>query len=232
MNVLAIETSGPVASVAACRDADLVAGKSCTRGMEHGRMLVPLIDEVVQQAGWQKQNDLDLITVSIGPGSFTGLRVGLAAARTLALFLGVPLVGVCSFDALAHNAPQEHDRILTALDAKRGDIYAAAYERREKSVLQRTTDPAVCRPGEAAKWHEGRFVILGDAIRVHSDALTSSGGQPAPEKLWQVRAEVIAQLGLQAFRKGRIDDPLKLEPIYLRLPEAEEKRLARERGDT
>jgi tRNA threonylcarbamoyladenosine biosynthesis protein TsaB len=227
LKTLAIETSGAVGSAAAFADRRLAAEASLEEGMAHGRRLVPLLDEVVVQAGWHKR-ELDLVVVGLGPGSFTGLRVGLACAKTLAYALGIPLVGVCSLDAMARNAPERTDRVLTALDAKRGEVYAAAYARRADG-LERTRGPALVTPDAAATWCATPFLVLGDALRKHAKPLTTGGGAPGDADLWRVRAETVGRLGIAAHAAGERTDPWTAEPIYLRLPDAEEKRLARER---
>jgi len=231
VNVLGIETSGPIGSVAACRDEVVLAEECLERGMEHGRMLVPLLDRVVGLAGWDRRRDLDLIAVSQGPGSYTGLRVGMACAKTLAMLLQKPLVGVCSLDAMAENAPPEQKSVLTILDAKRGQLYAAAYERRS-GRLHRTLDPAVMMPAEARDVLPWPVYVMGDALLTREGEFVPPGYHAAPKEQWQIRASTVARLGLAAFRGGRSDEPIGLQPIYLRLAEAEEKRLARERGHT
>lgn len=231
MKVLAIETSGVVGSAAACSDDEILAEESFERGMEHGRMLVPLLDRVVNQAGWDKKKDIDLIAVSRGPGSFTGLRVGIICAKTLAVQLAKPIVAVCSLDGMAENAPREHGRVLTVLDAKRGEVYAAAYERREDRTV-RLHGPAVMTPAEAAGLLPSPVFVMGDGVNRYSEILCANDCTAADEALWRIRAGVVARLGLAAYRAGRRDEPLALQPIYLRLPEAEEKRLARERTES
>lgn len=229
MNVLAIESSGPISSVTACRDDAVLAEKVLEGGMDHGRMLMGLIDRVVGLAGWDKRNDPGLIAVSRGPGSYTGLRVGIACAKTLASLLDKPLVGVCSLDALAENAPPDCDHVLTVLDAKRGQVYAAAYERRD-GRFSRTAGPGVMTPSAALKFVEPPACAIGDGVARFRKEFSPPACRPLPEGLWRVRARMVARLGLVAFREGRREDPAALEPIYLRLPEAEERRLARERG--
>ena len=229
MNVLGIETSGAIGSVAACRDDDILAEDTLDEGMAHGRLLIPLLDRVVQAAGWDKRRDIDLIAVSQGPGSFTGLRVGLTCAKILADAIGKPIIGVCSFDAMAQNAPDGSAQVLTALDAKRNEVYAAAYVR-EAGVLVRKHGPETLTPDQAAALLEGEVFVLGDALKKYAKAFPAPHCQPTPEDEWRIRASVVARLGLLATADGRRDDPLSLEPIYLRRPEAEERRLARERS--
>lgn len=226
MNVLAIESSGPIGSAAACCDGEVLAEDILEHGMAHGRLLVPLLDKVVQEAGWDKRRDIDLVAVDVGPGSFTGLRVGVMCAKTLAASLERPMIGVCSLDAMAENAPEECDRILTVLDAKRGEVYAAAYERGARG-LERIRGPEVSQPAAAGQWLPVPFFVMGDGLRRHADVLCRAGAIAAAEALWRVRAGVVARLGLAAYRGGGGEDVFGLQPTYLRLPEAEEKRLSR-----
>ena len=229
MNVLGIETSGPIGSAAACRDSEVIAEERLERGMEHGRMILPLVDRVLNRAGWDRRRDIHLIAVDVGPGSYTGLRVGLTCARTHAVFARVPIVGVCSLDALAENAPPDEERVLTVLDAKRGEVYAAAY-RREGGGLHRIAGPAVMGPDDALNLVPGgRAFALGDALERLPEAFDDRRLVRGEREMWRVRAGVVARLGLAARRAGCPDDALKLQPLYLRVPEAEEI-LARKRA--
>jgi tRNA threonylcarbamoyladenosine biosynthesis protein TsaB len=226
MNVLGIESSGPIGSAAACRDEEALAERALDRGMEQGRLLVSLVDRVIAAAGWDKRRDVELIAVSQGPGSYTGLRVGLTCAKTLAMLLDKPLVGVCSLDAMAENAPTDALNILTVVDAKRGQVYAARYER-AANQLRRALDPCILTPAELRAVVPTPVYVMGDAVRTHAADFERPGYSLAPEESWRIRASVVARLGLALFRAGRRDDPPALEPIYLRLAEAEERRLAR-----
>jgi tRNA threonylcarbamoyladenosine biosynthesis protein TsaB len=225
MNVLAIESSGLTGSVAACRDGELLAESTLERGAEHGRGLVPLVDDVTRRAGWARGAGVDLVVISQGPGSFTGLRVGIVCAKTMAVLLNKPIVGVCSLDAMAENAPSSAGRIVTALDAKRGQVYYAQYERADDG-LRRLTGPALGTPQQSLAGLRAPVCVLGDALRHHAEAY--AGTQATPEELWRIRAAVVARLGLAAFQSGRSDEPFAMQPTYIRLAEAEERRLARE----
>ncbi len=226
MNVLGIESSGPIGSAAACRDDAIAAEQALERGMEQGRLLVPLVDRVIAAAGWDKRRDVELIAVSQGPGSYTGLRVGLALAKTMAMLLDRPLVGVCSLDAMAGNAPADASNVLTVVDAKRGQVYAARYQRLA-GAFRRALDPAILTPAELRAAVVPPVYVLGDAVRVYAADFAQPGWTLAPEERWRIRASHVARLGLALFRGGRRGDPAALEPIYLRLAEAEERRLAR-----
>jgi len=229
VNVLAIETSGREGSVAACRDANVLFEETLGEGLAHGRMLLPVVDKVVSAAGWDKRRDIDLVAVGRGPGSFTGLRVGLTCARTIALLLDRPIVGVCSLDAMARNAPPDAASILTMLDAKRGDVYAAFYERKDGEPV-RVRGPELLRLDDALAAARKPVRVMGDGL-LRCTTVPPDGCVAAPESKWRIRASVVARLALNLFSEGHRDDPLHLEPIYIRRPGAEEKReMTRERG--
>jgi tRNA threonylcarbamoyladenosine biosynthesis protein TsaB len=226
MNVLGIESSGPIGSVAACRDESVLVEEPLDQGMAQGRLLVSLVDRVIAAASWNKRRDVDLIAGSQGPGSFTGLRVGLTCAKTMAMLLDKPLVGVCSMDAMAGNAPADAPNVLIAIDARRGQVYAARYER-AGSALRRVLDPTILTLAELRAAAPGPVYVMGDASRAYPPDFAQPGYTLAPEAQWRIKASGVARLGLAQFRAGRRDDPAALEPIYLRLAEAEERRLKR-----
>ena len=227
MNVLAIESSGITGSVAACREGETVAESALERGAEHGRGLVPLVDEVTRRAGWERGAGVDLVAVSQGPGSFTGLRVGIVCAKTMAVLLNKPIVGVCSLDAMAENAPESAERIVTALDAKRGQVYFAQYER-AAGGLRRVAGPKLGTPEESLAGVPAPAYVMGDALRHHAETYARGKAVAAPEEQWRIRASTVARLALADFGKGRSDEPFTMQPTYIRLAEAEERRLARE----
>ena len=171
----------------------------------------------------------DLIAVSQGPGSFTGLRVGMVCAKTIAALLAKPIVGVCSLDAMAENAPSEAVSVATALDAKRGQVYYAQYER-DGGRLRRRSGPLLGAPEAVTAGLTPPVRILGDALRQYASVWSAGGAVALPEELWRIGASTVARLGLAAFRAGRSDEPFGLQPLYVRLPEAEERRLARVEG--
>lgn len=128
MRVLGIETSTSQASAALIEEGRVVASRSCSRPKQSAEQLLPMIVELLTGAGWSRSS-LERIGVSVGPGSFTGLRVGIACAQGLALGLGVPLVGVTSLRTMARAVPASTLGIRCALlDARRGEVFAAAYE--------------------------------------------------------------------------------------------------------
>ena len=183
------------------------------RGMEQGRLLVSLVDRVIAAAGWDKRRDVELIAVSQGPGSFTGLRVGLTCAKTMAMLLDKPLVGVCSLDAMAENAPADALNILTVVDARRGQVYAARYQRaaalRQPRCAACSIRPSSRPPNCAPPWPR-RSMSWATRVRVYAADFAQPGWTLAPEERWHIQASHVARLGLALFRAGRRDDPAAL----------------------
>jgi len=169
---------------------------------------------------------VDAAAVDVGPGSFTGLRVGIACAKTLAFASAAKLVAVCSFDALCRNAPPEAATVCTCLDAKRGDVFFGIY-RREGADLVRVRGPEIGRPQDVVRILPRPAWIVGDAAEAHAAALAGEGVRLAPREAWAVQPGVVGLLGEGLARRGQFAEPASLSPIYLRRPEAEEVRLAR-----
>ena len=232
MKVLSIETSGRIGSVATCDDGQVVRETVFERGMEHGRALIPRLSEAVTKSGWSLA-DLALIAVSQGPGSYTGLRVGLTCAKTLAAFGNIPLVGVPSLDVLAQNAALDYATVCPVIDAKRGQVYSAFYEPglSRGSNYSRQSDVLVLRPEEITERIVTPAFVFGDGLKVHRDEFLCKGVVLGDEDFWRARASQVALLGVQLYNKYGGEDPLKLAPIYLRRPEAEERWKERLQGE-
>jgi tRNA threonylcarbamoyladenosine biosynthesis protein TsaB len=128
VRILGIETSGVVASAALIEGGRVVSSRSCPRPKQSAEQLLPMIAELLAAAGWSRTG-LDRIGVSVGPGSFTGLRVGIACAQGLALGLGIPLLGVTSLRTMTRAVPASIPGVRCALlDARRGEVFAAAHQ--------------------------------------------------------------------------------------------------------
>lgn len=207
MWILGIETSSPGGSVALARDGETVIEIPLDRGLAHGRNLVPALQALLDRAGLTPQ-ELDLIAVTQGPGSHTGLRVGLTAARTLAYCLGKPCIGVRAVEALCDHAPADAPAVVAAIDARMNRVYGG--------VLQAgtwTLAPAL-RPAEAlaAATPEGAYLtgtgagILQALLEDRRDVLA------APEVDRVVRATAVAAVGFR--NRHRAGEPEDLEAIY------------------
>jgi len=227
LRTVAFETSAAVGSVCLAEDGSVLAERVFRKGLAHGRLLIPVLSDLCAEVGWQPDRDIQLVAVSLGPGSFTGLRVAVAAAKTIAFLRGCPVVGVSSLDILAENAPPAADRVCVVVDAKRGQVYAAIYER-EGRVLSRRCEDLLATPGEVLARVDAPAALIGNGLAAYPETFSAEGYVHTDEAAWTGRATVVAAKGLTAFRAGRTIPWRELTPIYLRRPEAEEKRLRRE----
>jgi tRNA threonylcarbamoyladenosine biosynthesis protein TsaB len=169
--------------------------------------------------------DLNELYVSAGPGSFTGLRIGITLAKTMALATRVKLVAVPTVRVLVENAPPEARHVVLVLDAKREQIFTARFERDEQGGWVEC-EPAHLDSLVAMLERAPRPVhLLGEGIPYHEKFLPRADSRVivTPTELWRPRARVVAEIGGQLARAGQFSDPDRFAPIYIRKPEAEEK---------
>lgn len=224
MSILAIDTATQVSSVAVASADKLAAELTMQAKLTHSETLMPHIKEVLRMANVRKEQ-LEGIAVSIGPGSFTGLRIGLAAAKAMAYALDLPIVGVSTLKALAYHYPVPGIRIVSLLDAQKGNTYRESYEW-EKGALT-VVNPVEILPiaeilAECAE--SGReTVLLGDiaARRIRGKVDLPANVTVAPAHLVMPRAACVAMLGLQELAAGHTDNVMNMEPVYIRRSEAE-----------
>jgi tRNA threonylcarbamoyladenosine biosynthesis protein TsaB len=229
--IIAIDTSSRIGSVAVGRGPNILASSDFSADMNHAAELLPAIDRLVAGQGWPGGRP-DHFYVSAGPGSFTGLRIGITVARTLAASVGTRLVAVPTVDVLSVNALELSDppaNLAVVLDAKRRQVYAAVF-RLAGDTYEKTVDAAVMTPAELLGQTRRPLALLGEGLDYHRDALTGPDVQILPSNLWQPHARTVYRLGWRLARQNRFADPRKLIPIYLRRPEAEEVWEARNRG--
>lgn len=223
MKILGIETSGKTGSVGACWDGG-ARERPFPGGTSHGRDLAPALDALMAELGWRLP-DADLIAVSAGPGSYTGLRIGMAFAKALAFALDAPLVGVPSFDAMARTAPGSGGIVAPVLDARWGQMYAAAFERSAEGV-RRLTEDLVGTVGEVVARIPRGALFFGPGAGVFRETIETRGTLWAPGPWDRVAAHEVARIGAERFRAAGPDDPSTLHPIYLRPTQAEDRRPA------
>ena len=225
MLLLAIDSSGLVASIALMLD-DTVLGEYTTNFKKtHSQTLLPMMNEVVQMTGIALE-DLDAIVISGGPGSFTGLRIGAATAKGLGLALNKPLVNVPTVDALAFNLYGNEQIICPIMDARRQQVYTGLYTFEGDDFKVLCPQKAVGIDEIVAEINAmGRPVIfLGDGVPVHKEYIREHSTVPcqfAPAHLNAQRAGALAALGKRYFEAGRIETADEHIPEYLRLSQAE-----------
>ncbi len=218
---LALETSGRVGSVALMEDGKLLAAEYFPHGLQHAARILVVIDSLCTRLGW-KPGDLHEIYVSIGPGSFTGLRIGVTLAKTLALATGVKIVAVPSALVLVRNAPPEARHVIVVLDAKRGQIFTGRFERTDEGWAEREAahlDTLIAMLERSPR----PVYLIGEGLPYHETSINDPGVLRTDKEVWRARAEMVAEVGWAMARRGEFADPLRLIPFYVRLPEAEEK---------
>jgi tRNA threonylcarbamoyl adenosine modification protein YeaZ len=203
--LLALDTSTRFVSVAAYdpeQDPGVLAAATSDRPMQHGEQLAPLVDQVLAEAGAIRQ-DVTAVVVGVGPGPYTGLRVGVVTARVLGLALGIPVYGVCSLDVLAARAVDEgvSEPFVATLDARRKELFWAAYD----ETGHRLDGPHVDRPSDLPR----DVLVVGDGPVRYPDAFGRTAGPETPD--------AATMAGVVAEERAELVDP---EPIYLRRPDA------------
>ncbi|MGE0788014.1 MAG: tRNA (adenosine(37)-N6)-threonylcarbamoyltransferase complex dimerization subunit type 1 TsaB [Sandaracinaceae bacterium] len=218
VRVLAFDTSTPIASVAVLVGEELAAEVGGRVASRHGESLFPMIEQALAWSGIGR-SDLDLIAVGLGPGSFTGTRIGVATAKGLALALERPIVGVVTLRALAAAAPAS--RIATIVDAHQGEVFVAAY-RREAAASICELAPDHLRPDEAAARVRalGPIARLGSGLRRYPDVFAALDGPTLPAVYDAPRAAHIARLAQERHAQSGPDELALVEPLYVRASDA------------
>jgi len=229
MKLLAIESSGMSVGCAYFEDGRLISEYYMNSKLTHSVTLLPMISEMQKTSGFELK-DLDVIAVSKGPGSFTGLRIGAAAAKGLGLALEIPIVGVSSLKAMAFNVPAPGMLLCPIMDARRGQIYGAAYVC-EKDTLTAVIEDVAMEIGEylemVSEYIEKtgmKAMFLGDGVPVHQELISAKLGDIAvfaPTTVNRQRASSVAYLGAKEYESGNTVSSDDFVPDYLRRPLAE-----------
>lgn len=232
MKILALDSSGLVASVAVMEDDTLIAEYTMNYKKTHSQTLLPMLEEVRKMTELDMAS-IDAIAVAAGPGSFTGLRIGSATAKGLGLALAKPVIPVPTVDALAYNLYAGSSLICPMMDAKRNQVYTGLYEfvRKENGfALECLLSQCAADVEEIAQKINvmGRDVVfLGEGAPVYRAVLENKITVPysfAPASCNRQRAACVAALGLQLYRQGVVQTAREHTPEYLRLSQAERER--------
>ena len=208
MLLLALDTATPAVTVAVHDGSRVLATRTTVDARRHGELLVPLLSEAMAEAGAEPRDITD-IAVGVGPGPFTGLRVGLVTARTTASVVAAAVHGVCSLDVIAA-AVSSDAPFVVATDARRHEVHWASYD----GTGRRTDGPAVDRPADLAGRLTADVPVVGRGASIYADELARSA--PPLDGPLDPDAAVLAQ----AVADGRVE-LLAVEPLYLRRPDAQ-----------
>ena len=232
MKILALETSAKAVSAAISENGRILASGYQDTGLTHSRTLMPIVEHILKNTDL-KLSDMDSIAVAVGPGSFTGIRIGVSAAKGLAFSVDKPAVGVSTLAAMARNAAFADGLIVCAMDARRKQVYNALFQADGERLIRLAPDRAISLEelGEELKKIKKRKIVVGDGAKLCYNALREQDSQMelAPEPLRMQSAQGVARAALEQIRAGRLVKGRELVPVYHRLSQAERERLERER---
>lgn len=224
MIILGIETATAQVGCALGGVEGVFASFHAARGRRHAETLVPAIEFVCDTAQ-VGLDEIGVVAVDIGPGLFTGLRVGIATAKAMASALRVPVIGLSSLDLLAHQVRHSPRLIVPVIDAKRGEVFSATY-RHVQGGIQRLSEPRVGTAADLAnelRAHREDALLVGDGALRYAGVLAEDSGQVELGQLgtqWPSAADLVELAQPRALREEFVQ-PWELEPLYLRKSDAE-----------
>lgn len=249
--ILAVETSSRIGSVAVAQGAELLAETVFSAPLTHSAEILPAIVDLLNRFN-RKPDQIAQVFISVGPGSFTGLRIATTFAKTMHLATGARVVAVDTLDVVAANVINSfgvlrtafggerstqnaaRDRVATIVDAKRGQFFVAVYERdsskgehrADSGVWTKTLPDCLMRPAQLIEDYAGRdkdIWLLGDGLVYYKDKFDAPGVRFFDKQYWSPRAAKVLLLGSQMAARGEFADPLTLVPNYIRLPDVKIK---------
>ncbi len=230
MKILGIETATNVCSVCVLENSQLIAEYTTNITKTHSQRLMPMIEHVLANVELIPK-DIGAIAVSIGPGSFTGVRIGISAAKGMAMALDIKIVEVSTLDGIAYNLMDLYPgQICVITDARRKQVYTALYEKskikNQKSKVKKLTEDIALPIEELIKKIKKRTIFIGNATKLYADLLKKGLGnlaQIAPQYLSIPRASSIALSGVESLKEGKGLSHFDVKPNYVRLSDAEIK---------
>jgi tRNA threonylcarbamoyladenosine biosynthesis protein TsaB len=225
MKVLGIDTSTSCGSVGLIDDGDVIMDYLLNVSVTHSERLLGAIEFVLKKTQCDIEN-IDGWAISLGPGSFTGLRIGVSTLKGLAFATGKPVAGVSTLDVLASQITTTPYLICPILDARKQEVYAAFYRFFEGNTLKRISSYQAIRPEDLVKNIKGETIFLGDGVKTYKDLLRDSLSSLAifpTACLHFSHGSMVAKLGLELLQKGEFINLSTFTPLYVRSSEAEIK---------
>jgi tRNA threonylcarbamoyladenosine biosynthesis protein TsaB len=225
MNILAIDTSGGTASVAILRDETVLAEIFLNLGRNHSEILLPSIDQLLVVAGLDL-GAIDVFACTSGPGSFTGIRLGVSTVKGLAFAVDRPVVALSALEVLAVSATGSRQKICPMIDARKNQVYAGLYADNDTYPLTKIIPEQLAGAEDFLKLIGEDVIFIGSGVLKYEDFIRQRLGDRGcfvANHLHQVHAAAVGSLARKKVNSGRMTDALKLIPLYLRRPEAEEK---------
>lgn len=229
MKILAFDSTAKAASVAVCDGERLLGLYNIDNGLTQSELLLPMAENLLSSLKLSF-SDIELLAASTGPGSFTGVRIGVSLVKGIAFGRSIPCVSVSTLEALAENISTLEGILVPVMDARRGQLYTAVFKSDGEKFERITPDAAVSTEelAELLKKHAGEKIYLsGDGYAVAKRELTRLGvkTENTPELLISENAYSCAKVALRKYEMGEYTTDLEYAPTYLRLPQAERERL-------
>ena len=231
MKILALDSSGIVASAAVLEEDTLLAEYTVNYKKTHSQTLLPMVDEIVRMTELDLKS-LNAIAVAAGPGSFTGLRIGSATAKGLGLALDIPLIPVPTVDALAFNLYDTEGLVCPIMDARRNQVYTGIFRFQDHRLVtvKEQFASAVEDLLEELNGTWEKVIFLGDGVPVFRQKIEELLKVPysfAPPHLGRQRAGAVGALGILYYKEGKYQNAREHRPDYLRMSQAERERMER-----
>ena len=230
MKILALESSAAACSAALCEDEFLLAQSFQNSGLTHSRTLMPMVQSMLEHCG-HTLAEVDVVAVAAGPGSFTGLRIGIAAVKGLAWAADKPCLGISTLEAMVENIAHLNGLVVGAMDARRAQVYNAVFEAKDGVLTRLTPDRAISLEELCAQLmgKDQPITVLGDGGMLCQRYLTEHGVKCslAPAALLYQNAVGVGLAAERAYARGETVSAQELLPVYLRPAQAERLRNAK-----
>ncbi|MBW2145762.1 MAG: tRNA (adenosine(37)-N6)-threonylcarbamoyltransferase complex dimerization subunit type 1 TsaB [Deltaproteobacteria bacterium] len=224
MRVLAVDTATPWEALAILEDDHICAEIAVKAETTHSVRLLPALAQMLKECGLSPE-DIDVYAAGIGPGSFTGLRIGLALIKGMSMACAQPAIGISTLDAMAQSLSYTSLTVCPLINARRNEVFAAVYRPNTHGILARSTPFLVIAPeGLHSILGDEIVVFMGDGVPPNRERLRQSLGERAvfaPPETWHPRASVIGRMALEALKASQSKKMPPLVPIYVRLSDAE-----------
>lgn len=233
MHIFGIDTCCMAATAAVIADDRLVAQAVQNNKKTHSQRIMPMIEQMLEQAELSL-SDIDCFAAAVGPGSFTGVRIGVATVKALAHAAGKPCAAVSTLHALANNVACFDGIICPIMDARRNQVYNALFNGGDMSRIKEDRALSIDELCEELKDSERKIIFLGDGLPVFADKIKDELGDKAvfAQRMQRMNlAASVAEIGYEKYLSGELTGYDELSPQYLRLSQAERERLEREKSN-
>ena len=231
MKILAFDSTAKAASAAVCEDEKLLALYNIDNGLTQSELLLPMAEDLLKSLGLSF-SDVNLYAAAVGPGSFTGVRIGVSLIKGLTFGKNIPCVEVSTLEALAENLAPLDALLCPAMDARRAQVYNALFEC-DGEVLKRITEDRAISLNELAEelsqYKDRRIYVSGDGYEITRKSLAEHGikTEATPRGAIGASAASVGIVAMRKYERGEVVSDSEIAPTYLRLPQAERERLER-----